>query len=538
MDKQSRELDVLIVGAGFAGMYAIYRMRALGVSCCAIEAGKDVGGTWYWNRYPGARCDVESMSYSYSFSEELQQEWHWTHRYATQPEILKYANHVADKFDLRRDIVLGTRVISASYDSTNVKWHVTTDRGIDFKAHYLIMATGCLSVPNVPEIPGLDYYAGEIYHTANWPTGGVDFSGLDVGIIGTGSSAIQSIPLIARQAKHLTVFQRTANFSIPAWNAPMPPEKEEEMKRRYPELREKSRNSYAGDYADEYVVSLLDLTAEQCEQELEKRWQQGGFNYQYAFADVMESRAANEIAAEFVRQKIRAKVDDPAVAELLCPKTHPFGSKRLCVDTDYYETYNRDNVTLVDIKSDPIIAFLRDGLQTRNSTYSFDALVLATGFDAMTGALSKIDITGKNSRKLRLAWKDGAKAFLGIAIADFPNMFIVNGPGSPSVLANMVLACEQHVEWISDLIKYARDHGITEIEADEVAQEKWSKQVTEDANHTLYPQANSWYLGANIPGKPRVFLPYVNGFKTYRAQCDQVARSGYKGFYLRAETVG
>ncbi len=535
MDPHSQKVDVLIVGAGFAGLYAIHRMRDLGLSSCTIEAGEDVGGTWYWNRYPGARCDVQSMSYSYSFSEELQQEWNWQHRYATQPEILEYATHVADKFDLRRDIIFGTRVTAATFDEATSNWSITTDSDTTFSAHYLIMATGCLSVPNIPDIPGIDTYAGDVYHTANWPESGVDFTGRTVGVIGTGSSAIQSIPLIAKEAKHLTVFQRTANFSIPAWNGPIPVKQKQEMKGKYAALREKSRNSYAGDFADEYVVAVLDLSPEQREVEFEKRWQQGGFNCQYAFSDVMESEEANEHASEFVRRKIREKVHDPEVAELLCPKAHPFGSKRLCVDTDYYETFNRANVTLVDIKSAPIESFTADGLHTQNAPYSFDALVLATGFDAMTGALLKINITGRNGHTLRQVWAGGAKAYLGLAVADFPNMFIVTGPGSPSVLANMVLACEQHVEWIADIIKYAQTQGITEIAADKVAQETWSAYVTESADKTLYPHANSWYLGANMPGKPRVFLPYVSGFKAYCDQCEDVANSGYKGFHFRAE---
>lgn len=537
MEHRSGLVDVLIVGAGFAGMYAIYRMRALGLSVRAIEAGQDVGGTWYWNRYPGARCDVESMSYSYSFSEELQQEWRWSHRYATQPEILRYANHVADKFDLRPSIQFGTRVTAAEYDEGAAKWMVTTDRGDRFSARFLIMATGCLSVPKKVDVPGLEAFGGEVYHTAHWPAEGVDFTGRRVGIIGTGSSGIQSIPLIAKSAQHLTVFQRTANFSIPAWNDPMSEDKEQEMKRNYSALRRKSRNSYAGDYADEGVVSILNLTPEQREVEFEKRWQQGGFNFQYAFTDVMESEEANHLAAEFVRRKIREKVRDPKVAELLCPKDHPFGAKRLCVDTGYYETYNRDNVTLVDIQADPIKCFTTDGLRTEGATYAFDTLVLATGFDAITGALLEIDITGRNEQTLREAWLDGAKAYLGLAVAGFPNMFIVTGPGSPSVLANVVLACEQHVEWISDFIEYAQAQGLDEIEADPVAQANWVQYVSQSADRTLYPKARSWYLGANVPGKPRVFLAYVNGFKTYSDQCAQVAKRGYDGFRLHAEAA-
>jgi cyclohexanone monooxygenase len=526
-------LDIIIVGAGFAGIYMLHCARQRGFRCVVVEAGSDVGGTWYWNRYPGARCDVQSLSYSYSFSEDLQQEWVWPDRYATQPDILRYARHVAERFDLRRDIRFDTRVMSARFQ--DAAWRVEADTGDQLSARFLVMATGCLSVPKVPDVPGLDTFAGRVLHTADWPPEGVDFSGHDVGIIGTGSSAIQAIPHIARQARHLTVFQRTPNFSIPAWNGPIPLAQQSEMKRGYPALRQKSRASYAGDFADEYVVSILELSPEEREAQFEKRWREGGFNYQYAFADVMENAEANEFAAEFVRNKIRDIVRDPATAEALCPKTHPFGAKRLCVDSDYYETYNRANVTLVDIKADPLSTMTPRGLRTARANHEFDTLVLATGFDAMTGALNRIDIRGHNGASLRDCWHDGAKAYLGMAVAGFPNLFLINGPGSPSVLANMVLACEQHVEWISDLLSHAQKQGIAVIEADAAAQDDWARQVTESADRTLYPRAASWYLGANVPGKPRVFLPYVNGFSTYSRICDEIAAAGYRGFHLTAE---
>jgi len=524
--------DVVIVGAGFAGMYMLHRLRGSGWRARIIEAGGGVGGTWYWNRYPGARCDVESMSYSYSFSEELQQEWTWPHRYATQPDILRYANHVADRFDLRKDITFDTRVISAIFDDRDGHWVVGTDTKGGIRARYVIMATGCLSVPKIPDLPGLQEFRGRLLHTANWPGEGVDFSGLSVGIVGTGSSAIQSIPIIAEQAHHLTVFQRTANFCIPAWNAPLAPEAEVERKRNYGALRQKSRNSYAGDYADEYYVSILGLTLEEREAQFEARWREGGFNFQYAFADLMESAEANELAAEFVRKKIRATVRDPRVAELLCPKGHPLGTKRLCVDTNYYETFNRDNVSLVDIKNDPIVAMTPGSLRTRSADHPIDVLVLATGFDAMTGALTRIDIRGRDGATLKEQWCQGAEAYLGVAIAGFPNMFVVTGPGSPSVLANMVLACEQHVEWITDLLDHARSKGIERIEANPQAQKEWARQVTQSAARTLYPKADSWYLGANVPGKPRVFMPYVEGFNVYTGICQKIAAKGYEGFHL------
>lgn len=530
MTQLPTEVDVLIVGAGFAGMYAIHRFRGLGLSLCAIEAGTDVGGTWYWNRYPGARCDIESLSYSYSFSEELQQDWHWEYRYATQPEILRYANHVADRFDLRRDIVFGTRLTAAAWDANAGAWDATTDKGDRVRARFLIMATGCLSVPTDPDLPGLAEFAGEVLRTSTWPPEGVDFTGRRVGIIGTGSSAIQSIPLIAAQAEQLTVFQRTPNFSIPAWNEPMPADKERRIKSHYAELRDKSRHSYAGDYAEEYVISILDMTPDAREAEFERRWAEGGFNFQYPFTDLMVNEEANRLAVDFVHRKIRQIVKDPATADLLCPKHHPLGSKRLCVDTDYYQTYNRDNVTLVDIRSTPIETLNAGGLRTGTASYEFDALVLATGFDAMTGALLKPEITGKGGQSLRQAWAEGAKTYLGLAVAGFPNMFAITGPGSPSVLANMIPAIEQHVDFVADFIADAGARGARVIEAQEQAQEDWTAQVTASAEQTLYPQANSWYLGVNVPGKPRVFMPYVDGFSTYCDTCDEIAGDGYRGF--------
>ena len=531
-----REYDAVVVGAGFAGLYMLHKLRSLGLSARVLEAGQGVGGTWFWNRYPGARCDVESFSYSYSFSEEIEQEWTWSHRYAMQPEILAYANFVADKLDLRRDIGFGIRVARAAYDERRHRWLVSTDKAGDFGARYLVMATGCLSVPKVPDLPGLSAFKGDVLHTADWPREGYDFAGKRVGIIGTGSSGVQAIPLIAEQAGHLTVFQRTANFSIPAWNGPVTDEQRAAMKAEYRALRKKARNSYAGDYADEYYLTIREMTPEQRDAEFEKRWREGGFNYQYAFRDMMDDPVANEMAAEFVRRKIRRTVKDPKTAETLCPKDHPIGTKRLCVDTGYYETFNRPNVALVDIKADPITGFTANALRTGAHSFEIDTLVLATGFDAMTGALTAIDIRGRGGISLKAAWAEGAGAYLGIAVAGFPNMFVITGPGSPSVLANVVLAIEQHVEWLGDLLAHARTRGIAEIEADGEAQKDWMREVSASADRTLYPHANSWYVGANVPGKPRVFLPYVDGFSTYEAQCRKIAAEGYRGFHLLRET--
>ena len=535
-EHQMPEYDALIVGAGFAGLYALHKLRSLGLRCRVIEAGTGVGGTWFWNRYPGARCDVESFSYSYSFSEALEQEWTWSHRYAMQPEILAYANFVADKLDLRCDISFGTRATAADYDEKQHNWRIATDAADELRARYLVMATGCLSVPKVPDLPGLGNFRGEVIHTADWPREGCELAGKRVGIIGTGSSGVQAIPIIAREAGHLTVFQRTPNFSIPAWNGPLPEDRRKAMKGEYRNLRSKARNSYAGDYADEYYLTIMDMTAEQREAAFELRWREGGFNYQYAFRDMMENPQANELAADFVRRKIRAIVSDPITAEALCPKDHPIGSKRLCVDTGYYETFNRPNVTLVDVKADPITGFTADQLTTRKHSYTLDTLVLATGFDAMTGALTAFDIRGRAGRTLKDTWQDGAGAYLGIAVAGFPNLFVITGPGSPSVLANVILAIEQHVEWLSDLLLYARSHHITEIEADSTAQDDWMSDVRASADRTLYPHANSWYLGANVPGKPRVFMPYVDGFSIYEATCKAIAADGYRGFHLLRQT--
>ncbi|WP_373505178.1 flavin-containing monooxygenase [Aestuariivirga sp.] len=526
------EPDILIVGAGFAGLYMLHSARKLGLSARVIEAGQDVGGTWYWNRYPGARCDVESFSYSYSFSEELQQDWTWSHRYATQPEILSYARHVADRFDLRKDISFGMRVTSATWNEERLRWQVETDKGQSFAARFLVMATGCLSVPKVPDLPHLEDFRGQVLHTAKWPEQGVDFTGRKVGLVGTGSSAIQSIPIIAREAGHLTVFQRTANFSVPAWNAPVSPAQDRDVKQNYKALRAKGRATHAGDIADEGYVAILGLDEKAREAAFETCWAQGGFSFQYAYSDLMVSEEANRLAADFVRRKIRETVRDPKTAERLCPRDHPLGSKRLCVDTDYYETYNRPNVSLVDLRDEPIERFTPGGLKTSAGQHDFDTLVLATGFDAMTGALTAFDIRGANGMQLRDAWAGGPAAYLGIAVAGFPNFFVITGPGSPSVLASVLLAIEQHVEWLSGLLNHAQTNGIMRIEADRAAQAGWTKRVAKGAEKTLFTKGNSWYLGSNVPGKPRVFMPFADGFCVYEKICNDIAAEGYSGFHL------
>jgi cyclohexanone monooxygenase len=530
----SGETDVVVVGAGFGGLYMLHRLRAAGFAAQGFEAGGDVGGTWYWNRYPGARCDVPSLMYSYTWSEDLRREWRWTEKYAAQREILAYANHVAARFDLRPLIAFETRVVSAHFDAAAGRWRVTTDRGDVVSARFVVMATGCLSVPRAPEIVGAADFAGPTYHTGSWPHEGVDFSGMRVAVIGTGSSAIQSIPQIAAQASHVTVFQRTPNFSVPANNTP---------------LTEADRAAFEAMYAD-YIamvkgpgmgfgnnpMNALPTDPEVRRQRYEELWGEGGAGFLTAWGNLLTDIEVNEEAAEFVRQKIGQTVKDPATARALAPTDHPIGTKRICVDIAYYETYNRPNVTLVDLKTEPLQAITADGVRTAAATYPADALVMATGFDAMTGALLAVDICGRDGRTLKDAWAEGPKAYLGLSVAGFPNLFTITGPGSPSVLSNMINSIEQHVEWIERCLVWLRAEGQAVIEADDAAQEAWVDRVRQAAAGTLFPKAASWYMGANIPGKPRVFMPYIG--PGYRATCDAVAAEGYRGFALETATVG
>ncbi|HUZ00110.1 MAG TPA: NAD(P)/FAD-dependent oxidoreductase [Thermomicrobiaceae bacterium] len=528
------EFDAVIVGAGIAGLYMLHRLRGLGLWARVYEAGDGVGGTWYWNRYPGARCDIETLDYSYSFSDELQQEWHWSERYAGQAEILRYINHVADRFDLRRDIRFETRVTAAHFDEATNRWLVATDRGERIAARFCIMAVGCLSTAQVPAFPGRDSFRGPRYHTGNWPHQPVDFSGQRVGIIGTGASAIQAIPMIARQAAHLFVFQRTPNFAFPARNGPLDPDYERWVKAHYTEFRREARESRGGFVVERNEQSALEATPEEREREYERRWEHGGFGFTSAFADLLTDRDANETAAAFHRAKIREIVHDPAVAERLCPRDHPVGTKRLPLDTDYYETYNRGNVTLIDIRTAPIEAITPTGLRTRDAAYELDSLVFATGFDAMTGPLFAVDIRGRGGCALKEKWAAGPRTYLGIASAGFPNLFMITGPGSPSVLSNMMVSIEQHVDWVAGCLDYLCERGLQGIEASVAAEDAWVEHVNEVANRTLYPRANSWYMGANIPGKPRVFMPYVGGVGHYRQLCDEIAAKDYEGFTLIA----
>lgn len=527
--------DVLIIGAGFSGLYMLHRVRdVLGLRARVYEAGDGVGGTWYWNRYPGARCDSESFYYSYSFSEELEQEWEWSSRYPAQPEILRYLEHVADRFDLLPDIHLSTRVAAATFDEARDVWTVETDAGDRAAAPFLVSAVGCLSSANLPEIPGLDRFEGRYYHTGAWPHQRVSFTGQRVGLIGTGSTGIQATPVIAAEADHLTVFQRSPNFSVPARNAPLSDADQRDIKSRYAEIRDKARNSFGG-----FPYTGVDRTASEVPPDerneiLEQLWLDGGFKFLWgSFSDLLYDQTSNDSAADFIRGKIRKVVDDPEVAERLCPTDHPFGAKRPPIDTDYFVTFNRENVTLVDIRKAPIVEVTPTGIRTEDAEYALDTLVFATGFDAMTGSLLKIDIRGAGGQRLADKWSEGPKTYLGLQVAGFPNLFTITGPGSPSVLTNMPVSIEQHVEWISDCIAHLRANGLTRIEATPDAEDAWVDHVREIADFTLFPKANSWYVGANIEGKKRIFMPYVGGLLPYRERCDEVARNGYEGFALR-----
>ncbi|MFA5581567.1 MAG: NAD(P)/FAD-dependent oxidoreductase [Paracoccaceae bacterium] len=525
-------VDAVVVGAGFSGMYLIHRLRKMGLSVQAFETGSDVGGTWYWNRYPGARCDSDSVHYSFSFDKDIEQEWSWSERYSPQPEILKYQQFVADKLDLRRNIKFDTRVAETVFDESTNKWTVTTDAGDNVTCRYLIMATGCLSNSRMPDMKGMDSYKGDVYHTGQWPHEGVDFTGKRVGIIGTGSSAIQAIPQIAKQAKHLTVFQRTPNYSLPAQNHKLDPEYVAEVKANYPELREAARWSAGGMPRPVPTKSALEVSAEEREAAYRKAWEGGGADMLGVFTDIATNKEANETAAEFMRARIDEIVKDPAVAEMLKPYDYPIGTKRICIDIDYFETYNRDNVTLINVKKDPIQELTPEGLRTGEQEFEFDAIVFATGFDAMTGALTSINIKGRGGDTLKEAWAAGPRTYLGLMSHGFPNMFMITGPGSPSVLSNMTTSLEQHVEFVTDYIEKLDAKGVVAVEPDLKAQDDWVDTVNEVAKMSLHTDdsVNSWYLGANVPGKPRVFMPYIGGVGAYRQICNDVAANDYEGF--------
>lgn len=534
-----KELDAVVVGAGIAGLYQLHTLRRRGFKVTVLEAGDDVGGTWYWNRYPGARCDVESMSYSYSFSPELEQEWAWTDRYAKQPEILSYIRHVADRFDLRSDIKFSTRVASASYDEDGDRWTVTTEHGDIYTAQFLIMATGCLSAAKDPEIPGLDSFRGATYHTGRWPHTEVDFAGQRVAVIGTGSSGIQAIPEIAAQAAHLTVFQRTPNFSIGARHRRLTADEVADRKKNYGAWREAQKHSFFGVPEQPPTRSALEVSPEERTATYEAGWQSGRLNGLLAtYTDILTDKAANDTAAEFIRGKIHDTVDDPDVAEILSPRTFPYGTKRPCLDDNYYATFNRDNVRLVDLRKTPLVEATADGLRTSTEAFAFDSLVFATGFDALTGALTAVDIRGRAGLSLDEKWAAGPRTYLGLMTAGFPNLFTITGPLSPSVLSNMMLSIEQHVDWVTDCIESLRDASDSVIEATPEAEDAWTEHVADVAASTLVTSADSYYMGSNVPGKARVFMAYIGGFAAYSGKLADVVEHDYEGFIRSRAPIG
>ncbi|HJQ58747.1 MAG TPA: NAD(P)/FAD-dependent oxidoreductase [Vineibacter sp.] len=523
--------DAVVVGAGFAGLYALHCLRQAGFTARAFEAGGGVGGTWYWNRYPGARCDVESLQYSYSFSEALDQDWSWSEKYAPQPEILSYANHVADRFDLRRDISFETRVTTATFNEDAATWTLETDCGDRVTARFCLMAVGCLSTANRPAFEGIADFKGPIYHTGEWPHEGVDFTGLRVGVIGTGSSAIQSIPLIAQQARALTVFQRTPNYSVPAYNAALDPDYVRSVKADYPAFRAKARSRPTGFYFPINTSPALAATQDEQQRQYEAFWARGGLPFLGAYGDLLFDKQANDTIADFARAKIRGIVKDPATADLLCPD-NVFGCKRLCVDTNYFDTYNKPHVKLVDVSKTPIERFTPDGIVVAGTLYPLDAVVSATGFAAMTGAFDKIRIVGRGGLTLAEKWRAGPRTYLGVASAGFPNLFMITGPGSPSVLASMIQAIEQHVDWMVDCLAHLRDVGARSFEPRIEDEDRWVAHVNEVAQVSLRSTCSSWYVGANVPGRPRVFMPYIGGFPVYVTRCNEVMDAGYEGFVL------
>ena len=533
------DFDAIVIGAGFAGLYALHKLRdQLGLSVRVYEAASDVGGTWYWNRYPGARCDIESVHYSYSFSEELQQDWEWSERFAGQPEILRYLNHVADRFDLRKDILFDTRVNSMVWDDDASLWRVGTELGDTVTARYVISGAGNLSVPKTPEFDGVESFRGQVHLTGNWLDENIDFTGQRVAIIGTGSSGIQAISEIAKTAGHLTVFQRTPNYATPIVNGPADPDVISAVKANYAQVREASRNHFLGVPYTQVQPSALAVSAEERRRTFDERWNAGGFRlFIDSYQDILFDKKANDTIADYIRERIHERVNDPAVADLLAPKGYPYGTKRPPLETNYYEVFNQDNVTLVDIKTTPIESITETGVRTADAEYEFDIIVLATGFDAMTGPLMKLGIVGRDGLKLSDKWAHGPRTYLGLTVSGFPNLFLITGPQSPSVLYNMPLAIEDHVDFAAEAITYMRDRGLDVIEATLESEDNWVAHALEISSKTLLPETDSWYMGANIPGKPRICLLYVGGAPAYRATCDDVVANGYAGFTLDRAAV-
>lgn len=532
-EKSAQRLDAIIIGAGFGGMYGLHRLRSMGLKVHAIEAGSDVGGTWYWNRYPGARCDVMSIDYSYSFSDEIQQQWTWSEQFAAQPEILAYAQFVAEKLDLKRDISFNTRASAVHYDEAASLWRVQTESGQSFEARFCLMATGPLSMPKQVDIAGASRFKGELYLSGKWPHHDVDFSGKRVAVIGTGSSGIQIVPVVAQQADHLYVYQRTPSFTLPMRNRKLDEDYVAHIKAHYPSLRQAARHSLTGGVRPITMRPLFSVTPAEREKLMEDAWQQSGLHFLGLFSDLLTNKDANEVVAEFVRGKIAETVNDPDTARRLTPQGYPIFARRPCLDTGYYEAFNRDNVTLKDCLEDPILEITEKGIRTAQGEVEVDIIIAAIGYDALTGAMLSMDIRGRDGRTLNDKWAGGGRSHLGLMIEGFPNMFVIAGPNGPSALANFVLLNEQNIDWVSDCIAHMDAQGFTSIEANLDAEEAWMQKVTTLGSLSLYPTANTWYTGANVPGKARTFPVYIGGLGRYREICSDAAASGYSGFTLR-----
>ncbi len=531
-------VDVVVIGAGFAGLRALHTLRGMGKQVAVLEASADVGGVWHHNGYPGARCDVESYDYSYSFSPELEQEWRWSERYATQPEILRYVHHVVERFDLRRDICFNTRMRSARYDEDRALWLITAEDGAQWQAAYLVMCVGQLSTTKAPNIAGQDAFTGRIIHSGLWPKEKVSFTGQRVGIIGTGSSGMQMTPIIAQQAEHLTVFQRTPNYSIPAANAPVSDEEDQRVKANYRARREQAWNSPSGLGFVPNKQSAVLASPQEREQVYESAWNRLGFGFALAYYDILLNQAANDTAADFIRRKIASVIEDPVLRDKLTPKGHPFGARRPSVDSGYFQTFNRANVELADVREAPILEFTATGLRTQAKHHDLDMVIFATGFDAFTGSLLKPEIAGRGGLTLKEKWAEGPMTQLGVAVADFPNLFIVVGPGSPSLLSNVLVSTEEQIDWLAQLLRHMDDSGALEFEATRAAERDWVAHVNQRARETLYLSTDSYYNGAEVVGKPRVFMPYSGGVRGYRRLLQNCMARGYEGFELRNQPLG
>ena len=528
--------EVIVIGAGFGGIYAVYRFRNQGLDVLCLEAAPDVGGVWYHNAYPGARCDLQSIDYSYSFSEELQQEWNWTQRYSPQPEILAYLRHVTDRFDLRRDMRFNTRVTGMARDDERNLWTLTTKSGKTYTAQFVVLATGPLSAPKAAEFPGMADFKGDLYRTSSWPHEPITFAGKRIGMIGTGSSGVQAITEIAKTAGHLEVFQRTPAFSAPAHNRPLEPDELAAAKARYPEYRAEMKSGFLGAWGYASGKNAVDLSAEEQRAILDDFWYNqdaGGTGYCSAFNDVLFNEEANKVVADYLREKMAEIIKDPALLKKLTPTDYPVGTRRPCCDSGYFESFNRDNVSLVDLRETPIVRFVENGIECSDGVHQLDMIVMALGFDAITGAATVIDPVNGKGEHLNDAWKEGPRTYLGFGVAGFPNLFFVNGPMGTSALGNVPLVSEHDVDWIGDCLAWMKRNNLTRFEALPESQEAWSQEVLAIGNMTLFMKTPSWFTGGNIPGKPRGILAYLGGLGTFAQRCKDVAEKAYEGFTAR-----